>query len=822
MELFKVLGVRIVSSQMTGACSECTTLMTVHGDFSLMSDYDEIQYIKLITDGSYFNLFLTETSFKANGALQHMIDAEDMYVFLKNSTLVIEGGVSFRHTLLTVQNVLIQCSISKMAQLTSLSGKVVYTCDPACEGESKYSLQAGRIMMKGSKQKLNSFIPSCYPCPLGAKCDSGIQALPNYWGQEIHDEPISMFRCPDGYCCQGDETCDSIDSCNIGRMGTLCGICEKNLAESIFTPECVPTKSCQSGLVLTLFISAAMVYAVFLLSLSTIKNKLTCILKKVKYGMKKCYMICKERCRKDKSKERNSKKQASVDDSETDESGIKYMQILFYCVQDSKLFTIYLPQLEVKTENVVVKFLELSPLIMETYVEATGLCIVISSAIIKVVFELLFRFLVMILFCLTYLVQRFLSQYIIKVLLEKLKVKLVQAFLLTVLLSYQKKLIGTFTLVQCVNIQGLTVLFIQASVECYTWWQIGILIYILICVVPLLFVLSHLPFCVNDGKLSVKSFILACIFPLPVIIWCQIINFYNKAATNTDPIENIPLSDVGIEGKNVDVLTKTDDVLHSQEFPDGSCITARVHEIEICHTFEIDPLFENKTTLTRSSTKSHIEASLEIQVASNETDKTGSIVEFSEQAEALNAADLSDISEGKNIEQKEEGKLAEALVGAKRKDVGSCEEIIVETLQKHYKCLSLFGFRFTWLGVHMLYRLALVACRTFITEPVKRLYAMSALVLAMTAANAFIKPYKDQKANITATISYIANLCIAGLNLVKANYVAYGCNTGCDDRDKVIEHMVTFENALLLYAPFTAIGLWVVYKGIQRVVEKCK
>ena len=206
-------------------------------------------------------------------------------------------------------------------------------------------------------------------------------------------------------------------------------------------------------------------------------------------------------------------------------------------------------------------------------------------------------------------------------------------------------------------------------------------------------------------------------------------------------------------------------------------------------------------------------------VMDQEDQEGGIIVEFSEEKANLNGTGVSDVS---GSQQKQESNFAEALFEAKRKDVGSCEKSIVETLQKHYKPLSLFGFRFTWLGVHMLYRLALVACRTFITEPVKRLYPMSALVLAMTAANAIMRPYKDQRANITATLSYIANLCIAGLNLVKAHLVAYGCDTSCDHRDSVIKYMGTIENALLLYAPFAAVGLLVVYQGLQKLVAKCK
>ena len=172
------------------------------------------------------------------------------------------------------------------------------------------------------------------------------------------------------------------------------------------------------------------------------------------------------------------------------------------------------------TENVVVKFLEFSPGILGIYIEATELCLVVSSAIIKVVFELSFRFLVMMFLGLIYLIQRFLSQCTKKkVFMEKLKVKLVEAFLLTVLVSYQKLLIGTFTLVQCVSIENSTVLFIQANVECYTGWQIGILIYICICVVPPFFVLAHVLFHIKDMNISVRTFILACIFPLPVTVW---------------------------------------------------------------------------------------------------------------------------------------------------------------------------------------------------------------------------------------------------------------------------------------------------------------
>ena len=122
----------------------------------------------------------------------------------------------------------------------------------------------------------------------------------------------------------------------------------------------------------------------------------------------------------------------------------------------------------------------------------------------------------------------------------------------------------------------------------------------------------------------------------------------------------------------------------------------------------------------------------------------------------------------------------------------------------------------------MLYRLVLVACRTFITEPVRQLYPMSALVLTIATVNAITRPYKDQRANITATLSYIANLCIAVLNLVKAHLVAFGCDTNCSFRDTVAQYKDSFENVLFMYASIVATSIWFIYTIVQKILPNRK
>ena len=56
-----------------------------------------------------------------------------------------------------------------------------------------------------TKHVLSELVPSCFPCPVGASCEQErVVALPNYWGTR-KGHVISMFRCPQDYCCKNSE-----------------------------------------------------------------------------------------------------------------------------------------------------------------------------------------------------------------------------------------------------------------------------------------------------------------------------------------------------------------------------------------------------------------------------------------------------------------------------------------------------------------------------------------------------------------------------------------------------------------------------------------
>ena len=143
---------------------------------------------------------------------------------------------------------------------------------------------------------------------------------------------------------------------------------------------------------------------------------------------------------------------------------------------------------------------------------------------------------------------------------------------------------------------------------------------------------------------------------------------------------------------------------------------------------------------------------------------------------------------------------------------------ITKNMLNHYKTLKLFGFRFTWLAIHKMYRIALVACNTYLTDPLVRLLSMTILLIFIFAINSFIKPYKKNETNAISTLSYLLNTIIAIFNVCKAGLERFSCKTNCSSRSVFINHVQFLENALLVYVPIGIISLFM----IVAILKKCK
>ena len=140
------------------------------------------------------------------------------------------------------------------------------------------------------------------------------------------------------------------------------------------------------------------------------------------------------------------------------------------------------------------------------------------------------------------------------------------------------------------------------------------------------------------------------------------------------------------------------------------------------------------------------------------------------------------------------------------------EEVVFHILLKHYRTLHFFGLTMTWLGVHKLYRVALVASYTYIKEPLPRLSTMTVLVIAMLLATGAVKPYTDDKANKAANLSYIASIFIAIINVSRAWLNATNYETTSDSvATTTLQYFDLCENMLVSWLPVIALVIWTIY-----------
>ena len=641
-----------------------------------------------------------------------------------------------------VNNVTISCSKGlKLIEKDRYPTKL-FKCEYSCP-KNLYTFETGNMILEGvyEQWKMMNLSKStsdikCFTCPVGANCDKKLCSLPNYWGYMDKREVVTMIRCPDDYCCKSHKECIGIQSCNKGRAGTLCGTCGDNFTESLYSSTCIPSQQCQRNLIWILYSAAVVSYATILIIGRIIRNRFLHILTKCKAKCSFNYSKTSKIKAGDHKNDPGPLGKATIEvyktssdipvdvsatetihnihvidskDRKPENSGLKYLQILFYYVQDATLFKVYLPMNDSQSVSIVVKLLSFSPDILALYVNMINLCQMhLSGPVEKIILKSVFGFCIMFFLLLVFIAQKVLSVIFRKhsSLWKNVEVSLTQAFVLCLLFSFQEIIKGSFSIVQCVQVEGHDVLYVQGNINCYTWWQIVTQVYICLNIVPQVLVLAIFPFYVQEKRMKVITFILACLLPVPGICYFFITNLKNIRRTREE------------KGKD--------------EISLREITTATVVEEDI-------------------ATKTN-------------------------------------------------------------------EKEIVCILLKHYKCLSVFGIRFTWLGIHKFYRLILVACNTYVTEPVPKLLAMTSVLIVITIGNIFLKPYKDSRANKTATLSYMANLCIAIINLWKTGFITFGCETNFSLKEILLWYFDLAENILLNWLPIFAVGVWLMYAA----VEKCR
>ena len=153
----------------------------------------------------------------------------------------------FKGHVYEISSLLINCKRANVKHIAALDSFICIPC-----ARHTYTLNNGLLKLSSrffenkthKFQSENSYL-SCFDCPVGGDCSEYIKSKSNFYGFKTKQRKVKFLPCPLNFCCNADQ-CKTINSCNRGRSGTLCGMCSGNNTESFLSGNCISKKTCQN------------------------------------------------------------------------------------------------------------------------------------------------------------------------------------------------------------------------------------------------------------------------------------------------------------------------------------------------------------------------------------------------------------------------------------------------------------------------------------------------------------------------------------------------------------------------------------------------
>ena len=360
----------------------------------------------------------------------------------------------------------------------------------------------------------------CLRCPFGANCvKKNIAAKTNFWGHQISKKPPSLkfFACPEHYCQSPPPYSTEYNSCYGNRTGVLCGVYSPEYSETLFSTECRKNSKCNNfwmwGLTMLLLTTGFVLYLL-------IKPPVLSFLGTHIFWFRKRDM---EHVRQDLGQvEQHS------------ENG--YLKITFYFYQAAELLLVG------SAENllhkipflyaVVVAFNFKVPSIINGIgcpfpgIKAVTKELLLSATVLITMAE------VAILFC---------AHFVFNIIRQKKRPSLLHymaVVLEVLLLGYERLAETSLKLMHCVPIGSEKRLFFNGEIICWQWWQYILLAYVGIFVVPFVIVLYFGSSKLYKASISSKEFLVACILPLPFLMYWLLKKMLKRKDNTHEDSEN--------------------------------------------------------------------------------------------------------------------------------------------------------------------------------------------------------------------------------------------------------------------------------------------
>ena len=444
----------------------------------------------------------------------------------------------------------------------STKSHILFTVSCSSCSSYTYSLSSGKL---GPDLTNQSHI-NCNKCPFGGNCTHGlIKAASNFWGYipKRSTDQIHFSACPFGYGCSGS-SCSHYDSCGTGRKGVLCGQCKKGLTENIVSHDCLSAQKCRHPLLWLIVLIGGIVYVLSLLFLKEVANLFITVLVPKSFrepSDKNIFGRIKDSSRNllhqnlpaqllmndiccEQSKVEDVHHEL-LDTTEYTTEGMNYnkshtslfpgmFKIVLFFNQSSVLFKVFsitkshgfthimqeviATLFNLRTDGVFSQDISWCPFdnlqpVPKVLFKASF--ILYLFAIIVLIF-LIFKISKMVRKGNDHQSQTFYS-------------RICCCVLKLLLISYSTITVTCFSLLSCVNLDSIgNVLFIDGSIQCYTWWQFIVITIVCIWIASLPIAIYAASWLLHLHMVSARKFPLSLLLPLPTIIYWLYVRITNR------------------------------------------------------------------------------------------------------------------------------------------------------------------------------------------------------------------------------------------------------------------------------------------------------
>ena len=399
-----------------------------------------------------------------------------------------------------------------------------------------YTLQRGELIFNTSNNI------QCQQCPRGGDCDSGlVTAKPTFWGYKSKMK-VRFVQCPPGYCCESED-CVTYDSCHGNRSGTICGQCPEGMSESLFSTQCISNTKCSLNYFFILGVVALIVlYLLFFLYQKEILSFLrTSLFSKLlsssisrrteqgntdantssSSGMIKIFFYYYQVCNLLRSSVGSSKRGEFLHNFEDAISRVMNMVV------------INLPSFNCPLKN-------LRPVPKIVILHSVGYCL-LGLLFLLHLLNKLFVMSRRLKRCsdrrtsLQYIAAR--SNQTNSASKSSFSKRLLSAFTYISLLMYASSAQLCLSLLHCVPVGEDQVIFLDGNIKCYQTFQYFLLAYVISSILPFCLVPILGSYLLKCGRIGVKQFCAACIFPLPFCCFWMYLLLKTSRCGNQAPIQ---------------------------------------------------------------------------------------------------------------------------------------------------------------------------------------------------------------------------------------------------------------------------------------------